>query len=166
MVQPVDYAQSNQVFIVMLPGRHEMSANPKKNSKLTIGRLAAAAGVTIPTVRYYQRRGLMHLPRKPAAGGFREYSEEDQARLLLIKRAQELGFTLAEVLDLLVYVGKRDCDAILMLADKKLEEIRGQAAVLEKMRHTLTTLIAGCPKGCPDACPFIRKLCGDGLRKP
>lgn len=141
-----------------------MSANPKKNSKLTIGRLATAAGVSIPTVRYYQRRGLMHLPRKPAAGGFREYSEEDQARLLLIKRAQELGFTLAEVLDLLVYVGNRDCEAILALADRKLEDIRGQAAVLEKMRHTLTTLIAECPQGCPDACPFILKLCGDGRK--
>lgn len=143
-----------------------MSANPKKNTKLTIGRLADAAGVSIATVRYYQRRGLMPLPRRPSGGGFREYGDDDLTRLLLIRRAQELGFTLAEVLDLLAYVTERDCDAILMLADRKLAEVRSQAALLEKVRATLTELIAGCPHGCPDACPFILKLCAREMGKP
>ena len=143
-----------------------MSANPKKNTKLTIGRLADAAGVSIATVRYYQRRGLMPQPTRPAHGGFREYSDDDLTRLMLIRRAQELGFTLAEVLDLLVYVKNRDCDAILSLADKKLNEIRSQAALLEKIRSTLSELVAGCPHGCPDACPFILKLCSSESGKP
>jgi MerR family mercuric resistance operon transcriptional regulator len=137
-----------------------MSANPKKkNTKLTIGRLADAAGVSIATVRYYQRRGLMPLPRRPADGGFREYGEDDLARLLLIRRAQELGFTLAEVLELVDYVNDRNCDGIVGLADRKLDEVRAHVAVLEKIRNTLTELIADCPHGCPDACPFILKLC-------
>lgn len=143
-----------------------MSANPKKNTKLTIGRLADAGGVSIATVRYYQRRGLLPLPAKSEAGGFREYSEEDLARLLLIRRAQELGFTLAEVLELLVHVGNRDCDSILTLADKKLTKIKGQVALLENARQSLTKLIAECPRGCPGACPFVLKLCGNEARKP
>jgi MerR family mercuric resistance operon transcriptional regulator len=143
-----------------------MSANPNKNTKLTIGRLADAAGVSIATVRYYQRRGLMPLPKRPQAGGFREYSDDDLMQLQLIRRAQELGFTLAEVLDLLAHVKGRDCDAILALADRKLNEMRGQVALLEKISDTLSDLIAGCPRGCPDACPFILKLCAGETGKP
>ncbi len=101
----------------------------------------------------------MPLPKRPQAGGFREYSDDDLMQLQLIRRAQELGFTLAEVLDLLAYVKGRDCDAILALADRKLNEMRGQVALLEKISDTLSDLIAGCPHGCPDACPFILKLC-------
>lgn len=143
-----------------------MSANPKKNIKLTIGRLADAAGVSIATVRYYQRRGLMSLPNRPSGGGFREYGEDDLARLLLIRRAQELGFTLAEVLELAGYVEEQNCDAILALADRKLDEVKSQVAALEKIRGSLTELIAGCPRGCPDACPFILRLCAGEIGKP
>lgn len=139
-----------------------MGVNPRNHVKLTIGRLANAAGVSITTVRYYQRRGLMHLPKKPESGGIREYGEEDLARLLLIKRAQELGFTLAEIGELLVHVSNRNCDAIVVLADRKRKEIRGQVAQLESVRNTLTALIEGCPHGASDACPFILRLCGKG----
>lgn len=135
-----------------------MSSNPKKNTKLTIGRLACAAGVGIPTIRYYQRRGLMSLPRRPANGGFREYGEDDLARLLLIRRAQELGFTLAEVLELIDYVNDHDCDEILGLAKRKLNEVKQRVAALEKVRLLLSGLIADCPCGCSGACPFILKL--------
>lgn len=143
-----------------------MSANPKKNTKLTIGRLADAAGVSIATVRYYQRRGLVSQPTRPLSGGFREYGEEDLARLLLIRRAQELGFTLAEVLELVAYVQDQNCDALLALADRKLDEVKRQAATLEKIHDSLSELIASCPHGCPDACPFILKLCAGEAGKP
>ena len=142
-----------------------MSTSPNKNTKLTIGRLADVAGVRIATVRYYQRRGLMPLPERPQAGGFREYSEDDLAQLLLIRRAQELGFTLAEVLDLLAHMKKRDCDSILDLAHRKLNEMKSQVALLEKISDALSDLIAGCPSGCPDACPFILKLCAGASDK-
>ena len=63
---------------------------------LTIGSLAKAAGVNVETVRYYQRLGLIEEPRKPT-GGQRSYPESTVAKLAFIRRAQQLGFTLAEI---------------------------------------------------------------------
>ena len=63
---------------------------------MTIGSLAKAAGVNVETVRYYQRLGLIEEPRKPA-GGQRSYPESTVARLAFVRRAQQLGFTLAEI---------------------------------------------------------------------
>jgi MerR family mercuric resistance operon transcriptional regulator len=144
-----------------------MDAKLKKNTKLTIGRLAEAAGVSIPTVRYYQRRGLMAQPQRPGSGGFREYGDDDLVRLLFIKRAQELGFTLAEVLELLDHVGNRNCEAIALLAKSKLREIKARIALLKNVRKSLEMLIEECPDGCsPDACPFVGRLFACESRKP
>ena len=71
---------------------------------LTIGKLAAAAGVGVETVRFYQRRGLLAQPPRPGPG-FWEYTGADQERLAFIRRAQRLGFTLAEIRDLLGHPG-------------------------------------------------------------
>lgn len=65
-------------------------------TELTIGKLAAAAGVNIETIRYYQRRGLLNEPPKPL-GEHRRYAPEQAKRVRFIKRAQALGFTLDEV---------------------------------------------------------------------
>jgi DNA-binding transcriptional MerR regulator len=67
---------------------------------LTISRFAAAGGVGVETVRFYQRRGLLGVPERQGPG-YREYSEADQQRLAFIGRARELGFTLSEIGDLL-----------------------------------------------------------------
>src|SRR5439155_2927995 len=67
---------------------------------LTIGRLAGAAGVNVETVRYYQRRGLVAQPERPL-NSVRRYSEDSVKRIRFIKRAQDLGFTLAEIANLL-----------------------------------------------------------------
>ena len=66
------------------------------SNELTIGKLATAAGVNVETIRYYQRRGLLTEPVRPA-GGQRRYSPNDARRVRFIKRAQVLGFTLEEV---------------------------------------------------------------------
>lgn len=63
---------------------------------LTIGKFAAAEGVGVETVRFYQRRGLLALPERRGSG-YREYSEADQWRLAFIRRARRLGFTLGEI---------------------------------------------------------------------
>ena len=139
-----------------------MSANTKNNAKLTIGRLAEAAGVSIATVRFYQRRSLLPVPKKPKEGGFRLYSEDNLRRLLAVRPAQELGFTLSEVSDLLTYIDTQDCEAMVGLASKKLEQVKLQADLLKNTQKKLTQLIVACPEGCPDDCPFIIKLCGDG----
>ena len=68
-------------------------------ANLTIGSLAAAAGVGVETVRFYQRRGLLAVP--PRAGGIRRYDGRDVDRLHFIKRAQAAGFTLAEISELI-----------------------------------------------------------------
>jgi MerR family mercuric resistance operon transcriptional regulator len=70
---------------------------------VTIGGLAAAADVNVETVRYYQRRGLLPLPDKGArgAGSVRRYNSADAMRLRFIRRAQQLGFTLDEIGELL-----------------------------------------------------------------
>ena len=67
---------------------------------VTIGQLASAASVSVETVRYYQRRGLLSEPSKPL-GGHRHYPTSATRRLLFIRRAQALGFTLDEVAGLL-----------------------------------------------------------------
>ena len=67
---------------------------------LTIGKFAAEAGVSVETVRFYQRRGLLALPERKGSG-FREYTAADQWRLAFIRRARQLGFTVTEIRDLL-----------------------------------------------------------------
>ncbi|MEO8203211.1 MAG: MerR family transcriptional regulator, partial [Betaproteobacteria bacterium] len=69
------------------------------NASFTIGKLARAAGVGVETVRYYQQRGLLPVP--PGNGGFRRYSPAAGERIRFVKRAQELGFSLDEVAELL-----------------------------------------------------------------
>ena len=88
-------------------------------ASLTIGRLAEAAGVNRETVRYYQRRGLMREPARPP-GGVRYYSLDDMKRIRFIKRAQQLGFTLEEVTNLLKLEDGRSCRETERLAEQKL----------------------------------------------
>ncbi len=136
-----------------------MKSSSPKNGKLTIGRLAEAAGVGIATVRYYQRRKLLPLPQKPQFGGFRAYGEEDLDRLLQIRRAQELGFTLAEIQDLLDYLQSHNCDSIKLLAGDKLAAINKQIRDLEAIRKNLSQLVETCTGDCPRNCPLVNKLC-------
>jgi MerR family transcriptional regulator, copper efflux regulator len=76
---------------------------------LTIGRLAKQAGVNIDTIRYYERNGLLPPPLRRASG-YREYAAADVARLSFIRRSKELGFTLAEIAELLSLTGARGTD--------------------------------------------------------
>jgi DNA-binding transcriptional MerR regulator len=93
---------------------------------LTISRFAAVGGVGVETVRCYQRRGLLAVPERHGTG-YREYSEADQQRLAFIGRARELGFTLAEIADLLGPAETGFTDDILKAARAKLEYIRRAA---------------------------------------
>jgi len=111
-------------------------------AKMTIGILAHAAGVGVETVRYYQRRGLLKQPNKPA-GRHRTYSEQDLARLGFIKRAKAAGFTLREIKTLLS-LGNDHCSVTKTLADEKLGEIREQITDLRKAQRRLVELINAC----------------------
>lgn len=125
-------------------------------AEMTIGRLARAAGVNIETIRYYQRRGLLATPRKPPQG-VRRYSVETLARLRFIRRAQELGFTLREVVDLLK-LGDGSCKETRAIAEHRLADIETRIRDLESMRATLGKLIRTCRADNHPPCPIIASL--------
>src|SRR5258706_7628452 len=128
------------------------------NEQLTIGRLAAAAGVNVETIRYYQRRGLVDEPSKPL-GGQRRYALSAATRVRFIKRAQQLGFTLEEVTGLLLLEDGQNCRETRLLAERKLALIEKRIADLTRMRRTLKGLIIECAAGRGRrSCPIIATL--------
>jgi MerR family transcriptional regulator, mercuric resistance operon regulatory protein len=129
--------------------------------ELSIGRLAGEAGVNVETIRYYQRRGLLSEPDKPQSG-YRRNPRELVKRVRFIKRAQELGFTLEEILGLLRLDEARACVETRDLAARKLENIKSKLADLTAMRKALSALVCQCDaKGSVGACPIIYALATD-----
>lgn len=127
-------------------------------STLTIGRVAEAAGINVETIRFYQRLGLLDEPDKPS-GGVRRYGVEFVARLRFIKRAKQLGFSLAEVQRLLVLEDPQSCGKARSLAAEKLALVENRIADLERMRSVLTDLVARCDvRRGKVACPIIATL--------
>lgn len=127
-------------------------------SQMTIGALARAAGVHVETIRYYQRRGLLAAPPKPRRG-VRRYGGDAVARLRFVRRAQELGFSLAETGRLLTLQEGRSCDAARSLAAEKLAAVDDRLADLGRMRTALTELIDRCDAiACDVSCPIIETL--------
>ncbi len=132
--------------------------------QLTIGALAATSGVHVETIRYYQRLGLVDEPRR-AAGAIRRYDARTVARLRFIRRAQQLGFTLQEVRQLLQLEDGGRCGATRRLAEIKLAQIEARIADLSRMRRLLKTLIGACASSrIAPACPIIDALGADGAR--
>lgn len=126
------------------------SLSPKrvsmKQRPFTIGFLAKAAEVNIETIRYYQRIRLITEPIKPLQG-FRVYPTETLKRIKFIKRAQQLGFSLKEVAELLQLGDnpeKNQCDDVRMRAELKRKHIDLQILDLQNLRHTLSNLIESC----------------------
>jgi DNA-binding transcriptional MerR regulator len=118
---------------------------------VTIGKFAADGGVSVETVRFYQRKGLLGLPERRGSG-FREYTEEDQWRLGFIRRARQLGFTLAEIRDLLGPAGAESAPArstadITKAAEDKLAAVAAQIAELAELQCRLRRLVQVCAHG-------------------
>lgn len=114
---------------------------------LTIGRVAREAGVGVETVRFYERKGLVEQPRKPAYSGFRLYSADAVRRIRFIRQAQQIGFSLREIQDLLSLRAdpSADCGAVQRKATAKVEDIDRKIGELEKVRAALQEVIAACP---------------------
>jgi MerR family transcriptional regulator, mercuric resistance operon regulatory protein len=133
----------------------------KVDEELSIGSLAKAASVNVETIRYYQRRGLLDEPAKPL-GGQRCYAASAAARVRFIKRAQQLGFTLEEIKELLLLEDGQSCREARLLAERKLGLIEERIADLGRMRRSLKGLIALCAEGRrPRSCPIIATLSAD-----
>lgn len=128
----------------------------------TISQLAAAADAHVETVRYYQRRGLLQEPARPM-GGIRRYGAADVSRLLFIRRAQSMGFTLEEISDLLKLQGARRCEDTRQLTELKLLDVRRRLGALQQLEQDLLHHIAECRHTHPgEACPTLDRLaqCG------
>lgn len=126
--------------------------------RLTIGAFARAAGVSVETIRYYQRRGLLSAPEKPY-GGIRRYGLSDVARLRFIKSAQRLGFSLGEIGQLLSLEDGRHCDEAAEIAAHRLEDVRQRLADLARMEDALSMLVKQCRNQHEDvSCPLIAVL--------
>ena len=133
----------------------------KEPKESTIGGIARAAGVNVETVRYYQRMGLVPVPKR-VYGSFREYPPEIATRVRFIRRAQQLGFTLAEVKNLLALDDGRSCSQAQGLAAMKLASVESRIADLNRVRRTLKVLIAQCSTaGGRLRCPIIETLAQD-----
>lgn len=129
------------------------------SDKLTIGHLARAAGVNVETVRYYQRVSLVQEPPKPLAG-YRHYPSDTVDRLKFIKRAQQLGFRLKEIAELLE-LGDGRCADIRTRAEEKRTQIHQQIKDLVNLRETLDALIKTCQSdNHPVQCPIVETLSG------
>jgi MerR family transcriptional regulator, copper efflux regulator len=127
-------------------------------STMTIGRLAKQAGVNIDTIRYYERNGLIPTPVRRASG-YREYEVTDVRRLRFILRAKELGFTLAEIGELLSLSGDRDVRGVKRRAEQRLEQVESKITELQRVRRGLKTLIDACPgHGDLERCPIVAAL--------
>jgi len=114
----------------------------EKCMTLTIGKLAKQANVTIETIRYYQRKGLLIEPEKPVSG-YRQYPAEAIARIQFIKRAQQSGFTLKEIAELLSLDGEH-CEDVQKMAEQKRQQIDEQLKNLTALRNVLDNLVKGC----------------------
>jgi MerR family copper efflux transcriptional regulator len=131
-------------------------------SYMTIGRLAKEAGVNIQTVRFYERRGLIPAPRRTPSG-YREYSRDALSRLLFIRGAKHLGFTLREISELLsLRVDDRTpCEKVREKARAKIKEIDRRISSLVTIRKALESLVEACEgQGPQGPCPILEAMDG------
>ncbi len=127
---------------------------------LTIGQVATAANVNIQTIRYYERRGLFAAPRRTPSG-YREYATDAVTRLRFIKHAQELGFSLNEIQELLGLRVRHGaaCVAVARKTRQKIELVQQRIRDLHRMKRTLERLAAACTARRPtDDCPILEAL--------
>ena len=135
---------------------------------MRIGTAAEQAGVNVQTLRYYERRGL--LPRPPRReSGYREFPDEAVGVVRFIKRAQDLGFTLDEVEELLALRNekRRDRARVRAIADRRVRQIDQKIAELQAMKKALARLLHCCRGGATTLeCPIIEALdgCGEAAR--
>jgi MerR family copper efflux transcriptional regulator len=127
---------------------------------LRIGQLAQRAGVGVETIRFYEREGLISEPaRRPS--GYRDYPLETVARIVFIRRAKGLGFTLREInelLDLRVRP-RRNCAQVRKSADAKIADIDRKITSLRRMRRALKELTKACEERTPTTeCPILASL--------
>lgn len=125
-----------------------------------IGQLAARTDVSVETIRYYERVGLLNQPQRPDSG-YRRYPEDARRRLSFIRKAKALGFTLSEIAELLALNMESEvaCRSVEQTATRSIRRIKEQIRALTQMQRALGKLIAECRIGESNGeCPIIRAL--------
>ena len=131
--------------------------------EFTIGKLAKRAHVNIQTIRYYERRGLLPEPER-SASNYRVYAEDTLLRVRFIKRAQDLGFTLGEIKELLELraAPRSCCEDVRARAEAKIRDIDKKIRSLDTMRTDLAQLVNACSgRGPVTECPILESLRGE-----
>jgi MerR family mercuric resistance operon transcriptional regulator len=128
--------------------------------RLRIGQVAELAGVGIPTLRFYEKEGLIPSPERRSSG-YRQYKPEVVRQVRFIRRAKELGFTLKEIQELLSIrtSSPQTCEEIRSQVEAKAKDIEERIASLERMKVALRSLAEGCDgEDSFDDCPIINAL--------
>lgn len=115
---------------------------------MTIGRLARRTGVSVDTLRFYERKGIIMRPRRMMSG-YRNYADDVIDRMRFVKDAKGLGFSLREIRELLLLGVKstRECGPITRKAEAKLSQMTQEIVRLQGLRRTLRKMIRNC-HGC------------------
>lgn len=128
---------------------------------MRIGELAKRAGVSVQTVRYYERRGLLPEPDRTRSG-YRAYDAGDLQRLEFVLRVKTLGFTLSEIAELLdLRVDpRRTADDVRRRAREKIADVDARMRDLRQIRRVLGRLVESCEArgGAPDECALVHAL--------
>ena len=126
----------------------------------TIGEISKKVGVKIPTIRYYEKMGLLAKPSR-SEGNQRRYTQTEMERLGFIKHARDLGFSLdaiASLLDLSNSDEHDSCSAIDALARGHLAQVRNRLSLLTELEKELMRIVSGCQRGTVESCYVIESL--------
>lgn len=135
---------------------------------LRIGAVSQATGASIQAIRYYERHGLIPAARR-GASGYREFSAETVETIRFVRHAQQIGFKLAEIGDLLqlrrrvASPGRPDRDAVRQAVQAKRDDVARRIQQLEAVQGTLDQLLASCDQMCrsdsrPEECPIFEAI--------
>ena len=127
---------------------------------LTIGEVAKQTGVTVETIRFYEKQGLIATPHR-SESGYRQYKAETIKRVRFIQRAKDVGFTLKDIAELLALKKEpgTSCSDIKLRALEKMSEVDKKVEDLKRIHDSLSQLVVKCSgSGDLSECPILESL--------
>ncbi|WP_432381567.1 MerR family transcriptional regulator [Duganella sp. P38] len=129
------------------------------SNSFTIGQLAVAADMPAATIRYYEKIALLAAPTR-TPGNYRQYDDNDLARLIFVKRARDIGFTIDQIRSLLLFSDQRDADCceVMAMTGEHLRTVEQKIAELTALKNILSELLTSCQGGRVAECRIIDAL--------
>jgi len=139
-----------------------MTTSAQEAAPVNIGSAAEQCGVSAKMIRYYESLGMLGKVRRTDSG-YRQYSQAEVHVLRFIKRARDLGFSMAEIAELVSLWNnrRRTSASVKRIAQKHADELAQRVAALQEMQRTLSHLIHGCHGDSRPECPILDKLAGN-----